>query len=294
MNFSKYRITLDVHEAASQVQIAAKQNDSARQIYATLMENGKPYVIESGCRAVLAFERPGAEVMLEECDIRTLDSTIIYTFDEFIASIEGLVECELRLLEEDTERIITSPRFTILVNDNIYDDGDPHGISTKDIIDLQEKIIDSMEGIQSNTEEGRIAGALAVKTLSEGMSVSFTKEQWAEEPHSGLADGQIVNITDDYVSNICETVSECTESRNPNDVAGASAVAEFIASHFVGVNPKSFSFTTALWGNAPYVGLMITILANNQSAFIGYCFSGDHAGKWSMRDHNGVWKGIGW
>ena len=66
MRDSIYRITLDMHDIASQVQIAVKQYDTARKMYITLSENGKPYTIDKGCRAVLSIKRPGSTVLTDD------------------------------------------------------------------------------------------------------------------------------------------------------------------------------------------------------------------------------------
>lgn len=127
MRDSIYRMTLDMHDIASQVQIAVKQYDTARSLYITLMENGKPFTISDGCRAVLSISRPGSSVLLDDCIIKLNDSVIIYEFNSQTAQVLGINECELKIYGLDGD-LLTSPRFTMLVNDNIFNDGDKHGI----------------------------------------------------------------------------------------------------------------------------------------------------------------------
>lgn len=121
MRDSVYQIALDVHKSVSQMQITAKKNDTARTLYATLNEDGKPYNIEPGSSAVIMIRKPGGTVLMNDCAIRS-DGTIIYEFTAQTVSAEGLCECELRLYGQNNQ-ILTSPRFTILVNETVYDDG---------------------------------------------------------------------------------------------------------------------------------------------------------------------------
>lgn len=121
-----HRISLDMNDAASQVQISAKYKDTARALHITLMNNGRPYAIESGCRAVISIHRPESTVISMDCDIRLKDSVIMYEFNDSTAQVVGLNLCEIKLYGEDGS-LITSPRFTMLVNDNVFNDGDAHG-----------------------------------------------------------------------------------------------------------------------------------------------------------------------
>lgn len=59
-----------------------------------------------------------------------------------------------------------------------------------------------------------------------GGSKTYTKAEWEALDKSKLKDGDVINISDDYVSNICPTIAECEASTNVDDIAGASAVKE--------------------------------------------------------------------
>lgn len=122
MRDSIYRITLDVHDIASQIQLTAKLSDNARRIHIQLTENGKPYLIEPGCRAVMMIRKPDNNILLNDCDIRLTDSTIIYEFTSQTVSAQGIAECEVRVYGQEND-LLTSPRFTLLVSGTVYDDG---------------------------------------------------------------------------------------------------------------------------------------------------------------------------
>lgn len=57
-----------------------------------------------------------------------------------------------------------------------------------------------------------------------------TTEDWANDtgsiPKDDLEDGDIVNFTNDYDSNICNTIADCIVSTNPDDVAGKDTIVE--------------------------------------------------------------------
>lgn len=168
MRDSIYRFTLDVHDVASQVQIVAKKNDNARKIYVNLMENGKPYPVEEGCQAVIMIKKPDDNILLNDCYLVNSGSVIAYDFTEQTTSMEGLCECELRVFDAENE-LITSPRFTILVNENVYEDGQVESTSEfttladalSDIAEIREGIKDvnrakaDVELIKEETEEIR-------------------------------------------------------------------------------------------------------------------------------------------
>jgi hypothetical protein len=119
MNNSVHRISLDIHDTASQVSISAKKGDTARSIYITLQENGKPYRIAEGCYAVLSGVKPDGNYLFNDCTIK--DNVIIYNFTEQTVPVMGRVKCEIVLYDANKERI-TSPRFDIVVEDVVYND----------------------------------------------------------------------------------------------------------------------------------------------------------------------------
>lgn len=120
LNNSVYNISLDLHTVGSQLCLNVKLYDTAREIHCTLTENGKPYVISDGCYAVFTAKKPDGNVLYNATSIR---DAIIYEFTVNTVNAPGEVECELRLYDS-SGKLITSPRFTILVDDTVYHDGD--------------------------------------------------------------------------------------------------------------------------------------------------------------------------
>ena len=119
MNNSIHRISLDIHDTGSQVSISAKKRDTARSIYITLTENGKPYKIAEDCYAVLTGVKSDNNYLYNDCTIK--DNVIVYDFTEQTVPVVGQVHCEIILYDTDNERI-TSPRFDIVVDEGVYND----------------------------------------------------------------------------------------------------------------------------------------------------------------------------
>ena len=118
MRDSIYRISLDIHNDSTQVQIVARKNDTARRIYATFMEHGKPFVFNlNGARAVITIKKPDGFVLQADCDIRS-DGTVIYDFTDLTTDVVGLCTCMIDLTYDD---MISSGFFTILVTETAYD-----------------------------------------------------------------------------------------------------------------------------------------------------------------------------
>ena len=117
MNKSIHRISLDVHDTGSQVSISVKKGDTARSLYITLQENGKPYHISNACSAVFTAIKPDGNYLFNMCNIK--DNIISYNFTEQTVPIPGKVLCEITLYDTNKERI-TSPRFDIVVDDTVY------------------------------------------------------------------------------------------------------------------------------------------------------------------------------
>ena len=119
MNSSNYRFTLDMHSAQSQVSIPVMLGDTGRTLRINLSDGSNPYRITDGCLAKISIKRP-TETRLEEfCSIEN-NTTIVYPFsqNENTCAVEGIHECDVTLYGSDGS-IITSPRFTMVVNERV-------------------------------------------------------------------------------------------------------------------------------------------------------------------------------
>ena len=125
MNYSTYRISLDIHDTASQVSIPVKSGDSYRKIIATLAEDGRPYEITKECRVEFNCLTESDNIKQVECEVK--DDTIYYLISPSVTETMGIKECEFKLYGAD-DALLTSPRFTIVVEEAIYNgEGDTEG-----------------------------------------------------------------------------------------------------------------------------------------------------------------------
>lgn len=161
MNSSKYRFTLDMHTAQSQVSLPIVLHDTARKLYISLADGGKIYHIASGCLAVIRIDRPTGTYIEQFCPIED-NTNIVYDFAQYTntAIVEGLHECEVTLYGLDG-RIITTTRFSMVVSARVVNKDDIE-ITDEDwtIIDSvaveearrQEKFRQAMEDVQEAIE----------------------------------------------------------------------------------------------------------------------------------------------
>lgn len=175
MNNSIHRISLDIHDTGSQVSISAKKGDTARSLYITLTENGKPYRIAESCHAVFTGVKADKNYLYNDCTIK--DNVIVYDFTEQTVPVVGQVHCEIILYDTDNKRI-TSPRFDIVVDDGVYND---------------EEIVSTPEAnaLISATAEAKAITAEVEQKLVNGDFVGakgdpFTYEDFTEEQLANL------------------------------------------------------------------------------------------------------------
>lgn len=121
MNFSNYRLSLDIHETESGLSLRAKKGDSIRKLYVTLMDGGAPYRITQDCTAAFTARKPDDTVIFNEAAIE--NNAIVYELTPQTTAAAGQVRCEVRLYGGDG-RLITSPRFFLDVDDTVFTEGD--------------------------------------------------------------------------------------------------------------------------------------------------------------------------
>lgn len=135
MNYSNYRITLDVRKTVASVQLTAKKGDAGRKIYITLSDKGSPCQIADGCYAVFAGRKPDGTLLYNKTTIE--DNTIIYAMTQQTTAVAGLVACEVKLFDS-MSNLLTSPKLTILVDDVVVSDEE---IASKDEVTALAELI---------------------------------------------------------------------------------------------------------------------------------------------------------
>ena len=116
MRDSCFRISLDIHKVQSQVSLPIKLGDTARRIYITLTEGGKPFEIGNDCVAIFSALKADDNRIFNDCIIE--DNRIRYDITAQTVSTEGIVNAEIILYGSD-EAVLASPRFDLVVDDRV-------------------------------------------------------------------------------------------------------------------------------------------------------------------------------
>jgi hypothetical protein len=120
MNYSVYNFNLDLAAIGSQAYLTMKQGDTGRSLFITLSNKGEPYEIADGCIAVFSAKKPDGNIVFNNCTIE--NNVIHYKVTAQTTTAVGELDCEIRLYSGDS--LITSPRFTALVNPAVYPDNE--------------------------------------------------------------------------------------------------------------------------------------------------------------------------
>lgn len=172
MDFIYHRISLDIHTAKSQATLKVKQGDTSRKLLITLCENGLPYHIANDCYADFSAVKADGNYLFNDCTIS--GNTIEYTFTAQTSAAVGAMACEITLYGKDGQRI-TSPRFTIIVEETVYNGEEivssPEANALNELIDRAEHAVDNAESFVdgfnfrvnntfANAVKGKVSGAV--------------------------------------------------------------------------------------------------------------------------------------
>lgn len=167
MNFSNYRLSLDIHETESGLSLRAKKGDSIRKIYVTLMDGGAPYRITPDCTAAFTARKPDDTILFNEAAIE--NNAIVYALTPQTTAAAGQVRCEVRLYGGDG-RLITSPRFFLDVDDTVFTEGDE--VVSEDEYTILEDALEKVDQAVADAEDA--VDQLAADFLARVESGEFT------------------------------------------------------------------------------------------------------------------------
>ena len=181
MKDSHYRISLDIHSTQSQVSLPVKQGDTSRKVFISLCEGGKPYQIEKDCYAVFSAKKPDGKIIENYCIIA--DNVIEYTFTKKTTAVSGMLDCEIKLYGGESG-LITSPRFTVIVDSRAVSDAEIESSSEFSALDnLYSTTIEAIANAETATDD-----AIAVK--EETQAVKEATEAVKTEVETKLANGE--------------------------------------------------------------------------------------------------------
>ena len=164
-----------------------KKGDNKRQIRISLVDGGKPYRISEGCYAAMTGTKPDGHKILNECSID--GNTIVYKVTNQTSAVPGVVNCEVVLYDADDQRI-TSSKFTILVVDTEYTEGDDIE-SSDEVTFLTALIGDAVGAINNANTAAQNAETVASDLLKakengefngEPGPTTFTSKQFIDNP----------------------------------------------------------------------------------------------------------------
>lgn len=172
MNPSYYRISLDVHDATSQLSFPIKKGDTSRRLLISLVDNGVPYDIADECYAIFVARKPDGKLISNDCTIQK--NLIIYDITEQTSSMEGRLDCEITLFGLQMGQI-TSPRFTIIVYATTGSEADSEITSTSEYKALMSLLSEANELV--NTVESKLENGEFVGERGETNVVNITRMQ---------------------------------------------------------------------------------------------------------------------
>ena len=210
MNYSTYNISLDIHDTASQVSLNVKKGDTARRICAVFTENGKPYKIADGCTAVFRAKKPArdnGERAIVYNDTQIIDNKICYVVTSANTETAGVADCEFTLYGADG-KAITSPKFTLVIDNTVNSDGEVENIGTNELTALTiaydnataatKSAKEAANSAKEATNSAKEAANSAKEAANDATGVANKIKQTAE---SGGFDGKDGAIYTPYVDN---------------------------------------------------------------------------------------------
>lgn len=198
MNYSTYNISLDIHDTASQVSLNVKKGDTLRRICAVLTENGKPYKIAEGVRAVFRAKKPadsnGYRAIVFN-DAQIIDNKVCYIMVSENTEIAGIADCELTLYGTNGG-VITSPKFTLIIDNTVNEDDEVEEIGSNELTALSALMTETANvkhEVETKLANGEFVGEQGKQGATYTPSVSADGViSWAND--KGLDNPQPVNI----------------------------------------------------------------------------------------------------
>ena len=167
MKDSAYKISLDINGSGSQLVLNARHMDTGRKLYVSLRSGGEPYIIEKNCYAAFAATKPDGTALYNACEIE--GNEIVYEFTEQTCSVIGRSRCEIILYGPD-DKVITSPRFALLVDGTICPEGKV--VSTDEFTALTHATSEAIEATGAANDAATKANTAATDALSAAQRAS--------------------------------------------------------------------------------------------------------------------------
>ena len=203
MSLSKMvtNITMEMSGDLKKYMVSAVQGDRAtRCVLVKLVNNGEPYMIPDGARAIVNIKKPDGKFVYNKCTYSGNEVTIDLTSQALAAS--GTAYCNVEIRTVDDTQIITSATFEIEIettqrSDSAIESSNEFTAIEVKVNDLIEKISDTNSAAvkaeqQRNQNEERRAAAEKIRQQNEESRAATEKERQQNEENRGQAESDRV------------------------------------------------------------------------------------------------------
>lgn len=218
MKDAVYKISLDIHEHGSQTAIKAKNTDTGRKLFVSLRSGGTPYIIEDDCYAVFKATKPDGTILYNACTIE--NNEIIYEFTPQTCAAVGRCRCEIALYGLD-DKLITSPRFMLLVDGTIYPDDVVE--STDEFSALTALVGDTLKSINDATEAAKSANESAESANNAKSNANQAAESASQAATAATQAIQNANEATENANTATKNANEATSRANEATQAANNA-----------------------------------------------------------------------
>lgn len=220
MNVSAYKISLDINEYGSQAVLKAKQSDTGRKIYISLRSGGTPYTIADNCYAVFTATKTDSSILYNACTIE--NNEIVYEFTEQTCAAVGRNRCEIKLYGLD-DKLITSPRFALLVDGTVCPDGSV--ASSDEFSALTQMVSDTLAVQMTAGRAAADADEAAGKANAATASANTAAQNASKAASEAMLAAQNANTASVSANEAAGIASAATEAAN-NAMSNANLAAE--------------------------------------------------------------------
>lgn len=165
-------INLEMSGDTKRYLVSAKQGDKAtRFIVARLFNNGEPYTIPTGARAVINIAKPDGKYVYNTCSY--LDSNVTVELTNQALAASGTAYCDIEIRTSDDSQIITSASFTMEIepskrNENAI-------LSSNEFTELENRIAGHIKVIDGTNEA--VKKAESARVIAENARAKAEKER---------------------------------------------------------------------------------------------------------------------
>ena len=185
MSLSKMvtNITMEMSGDIKKYMVSAVQGDRAtRCVLVKLVNNGEPYMIPDGARAIVNIKKPDGKFVYNQCTYSGNEVTIDLTSQALATS--GTAYCNVEIRTADDTQIITSATFEIEIETTQRSDSAIE--SSNEFTAIEVKVHDLIEKI-SNTNSAAVK-AEQQRNQNEESRAAAEKERRQNEENRGQAE----------------------------------------------------------------------------------------------------------